>query len=53
MDLVVHKGSDVSIGTQPEEESMQGDQMIETTDYFKAQLQRNYEFQDKGSKAIL
>ena len=31
-DLVVHKGSDVSIGTQPEEESMQGDQMIETTD---------------------
>ena len=32
---------------------MQGDQMIETTDYFKAQLQRNYEFQDKGSKAIL
>ena len=24
-DLVVHKGSDVSIGTQPEEERMQGD----------------------------
>ena len=50
---MVHKGSDVSIGTQPEEESMQGDQMIETTDYFKAQLQRNYEFQDKGSEAML
>ena len=30
--LVVHKGSDVSIGTQPEEERMQGDQIIETTD---------------------
>ena len=31
-DLVVHKGYDVSIGTQPEEERMQGDQIIETTD---------------------
>ena len=30
-DLVVHKGSDVSIGTQLEEERMQGDQIIETT----------------------
>ena len=30
-DLVVHKGSDVSIDTQLEEESMQGDQIIETT----------------------
>ena len=50
---MVHKGSDVIIGTQPEEESMQGDQMIETTDYIKAQLQRNYEFQDKGSEAML
>jgi len=29
--LVVHKGSDVSIGTQLEEERMQGDQIIETT----------------------
>ena len=29
--LVVHKGSDVSISTQPEEERMQGDQIIETT----------------------
>ena len=27
-----HKGSGVSIGTQPEEESMQGDQFIRTTD---------------------
>ena len=50
-DLVVHKGSDVSIGTQLEEESMQGDQMIETTDYFKAQLQRKYHFQIRGSEA--
>ena len=31
-DLVVHKGSYVSIGTQPEEERMQGDQIIETTE---------------------
>ena len=31
-DLVVHKGSDVSIGTQPKEERMQGDQTIESTD---------------------
>ena len=31
-DLVVPKGSDVSIGTQPEGERMQGDQIIETTD---------------------
>ena len=30
-DFVVHKGSDVSIGTQLEEERMQGDQIIETT----------------------
>ena len=29
-DLVVHKRSDVSIGTQLEEERMQGDQIIET-----------------------
>ena len=31
-DPVAPKGSDVSTGTQPEEERMQGDQMIETTD---------------------
>ena len=30
--LVVHKGSNVSINIQPEEETMQGDQIIETTD---------------------
>ena len=30
-DLVVHKGSDVSIDTQLEEELMQWDQIIETT----------------------
>ena len=30
--LVVHKGSDVSVSTQLEEERMQGDQIIETTD---------------------
>ena len=51
--LVVHKGSDVSINTQPEEERMQGDQIIETTDELKAQSQRNYEFQDKGLEAML
>ena len=52
-DPMVHNGADVSIGTQPEEERMQGDQFVEITDYFKAQLQRNYEFQDKGSEAML
>ena len=31
-DPVVLKGSDVSIGTQPEEERMQEDQNIEATD---------------------
>ena len=31
-DLVVHKGSDVSIGTQPEEERMQGGHILETSD---------------------
>ena len=31
-DPVVLKGSDVSIGTQPEGERMQGDLIIETTD---------------------
>ena len=30
--LMVHKGSDVSIGTQLEGERMQGDLIIETTD---------------------
>ena len=31
-DLTVHNGADVSIDTQSEEERMQGDQIIETTD---------------------
>ena len=31
-DPMVHSGAEVSIGTQPEEEGMQGDQIIETTD---------------------
>ena len=30
--MAVHNGADVSIGTQSEEEIMQGDQTIETTD---------------------
>ena len=30
-DPTAHNGADVSIGTQPEEERMQGEQMIETT----------------------
>ena len=41
----------MSIGTHSEEERMQGDQIIETTDKFEAQIQRNYDFQIKGSKA--
>ena len=48
---MVLKGSDVSIGTQSEEEGMQGDQIIETTDQFKAQIQRNYDFQNQGIKS--
>ena len=32
MDQAIHNGADVSIGTQLEEERMQGDQIIETTD---------------------
>ena len=30
-----------------------GHQIIETTDYFKVQMQRNYHFQIKGSEATL
>lgn len=32
MDLTIHNGADVSIGTLPEEERMQRDQKIETID---------------------
>ena len=32
MDLTIHNGADVSIGTLPKEERMQGGQMIETTE---------------------
>ena len=49
---MVHKGSGVSIDTQPEKERMQVYQIIETTNELKAQMQRNYEFQDKGSEAM-
>ena len=49
--LVVHKGSDVSISTQPEEEGTKGHQIIETTDQFRSQMQRNYHFQIKGLEA--
>ena len=52
-DLVVHKEYDVSIGTQPEEERMQGDRIIETTDELEVQLHKNYEFPVKGSEATL
>ena len=31
-DLMVHKGSDVSIGTQPEEERMQMQQVMESSE---------------------
>ena len=31
-DLTAHNGADLSIDTQSEEETMQGDQIIETTD---------------------
>ena len=48
---MVLKGSDVSIGTQPEEKPMQRHCIIETTNYFKAQKQRNCDFQINGSEA--
>ena len=31
-DLIVHKGSDMSIGTQPEEEGMQMQQVMESSE---------------------
>ena len=37
-DLVVHKGSDASIGTQPEEERMQRDRMIETPELIQSSI---------------
>ena len=52
-DLVVLKGSDVSIGTQQEEEIMQWSQTTETTDWFKAQMQKNYDFQSRDQKQTL
>ena len=51
MDRAIHNGADVSIGTQSEEERMQRHQIIETTDQFKAQKKRNYDFQFNGSEA--
>ena len=47
---MVHKGSDVSIGTQLEEESMQRPWIIETTKLLRAQSQRNYDLQSEGSE---
>ena len=41
----------MSIGTQPEEERMQGGQVIETTDQIKAQMQWNYDSQIGASEA--
>ena len=52
-DLVVLKGSDVSIDTQPEEDTMPGDHTIETTDLFKAQMQKNYDFRPRDRKQTL
>ena len=51
MDRAIHNRADVSIGTHPEEERMQGGQIIEATDEFRVQLQMNYDSQIKGSKS--
>ena len=50
-DLGVHKGSDVSIGTQREEERMQGDLIIEQLTNSKLNCKGIYDFQIKGSEA--
>ena len=50
-DLPVHNGDDVSIGTLPVEERMQGHQIIEHLNDSMLRYQRNYDFQIEGSEA--
>ena len=49
--LMVHNGADVSIGTLPVEERMQGHQIIEHLNDPTLRYQRNYDFQIEGSEA--
>ena len=44
-DLTVHNGADVSIGTQPVEERMQGHQILEHLNDTMLRYQRNYDFE--------
>ena len=48
---MVYNGVVAGIGTLSEEEGTKGHQIIETTDQFRSQMQRNYHFQIKGSEA--
>ena len=48
---MVHNGADVSIGTLPVEERMQGHQIIEHLNVSMLRYQRNYDFQIEGSEA--
>ena len=50
-DQVVRKGSDVNIGTQSEEEGMQKNQFMETSEYAKAWIWRVYDPKIGGSEA--
>ena len=50
---MVFKGSDVSIGTQPEEERMQGDPIREQLTNSKLNCKGIYDFQIKGSEEIV
>ena len=49
--MTVHSGADVSIGTQPVEERMQGHQIIEHLNDSMLSYQRNYDSQIEGSEA--
>ena len=48
--MTVDSGADVSIGTQPEEERMQGHHIIEHLNDSMLRYQRNYDFQIEGSE---
>ena len=50
-DPTVHSEADVSIGTQPVQERMQGHQIIGHLNDSMLRYQRNYDFQIEGSEA--
>ena len=49
--MTVDSGADVSSGTQPVEERMQGHHIIEHLNDSMLRYQRNYDFQIEGSEA--